>query len=55
MNLDIFTDAQIMLEKAFDNLKHFVDKNFDNPIFWILMVVALLALVCYGIQALNND
>lgn len=55
MHLNIFDDASIWISETFDKLKNLVDKNFDNPIFWIIMVVVLFAIVCYGVQALNND
>lgn len=55
MYLDIFNDLSTIVTDLFDKLKKIVDQNADNPLFWVLLVVIMLAITYYVIHALNND
>ena len=37
------------LQEIADELGKFVSKNFDNPMFWVVVFVVLLAVGIYGI------
>lgn len=54
MTLDIFKDISTGIEHLFKDFGNFVEKNFDNPIFWILLISALLIIGYFAIHALND-
>lgn len=54
MTLDIFESIGNGVKGFFDDFGRMIENNYENPIFWILLLIVLLGLAYFAISALNN-
>lgn len=47
-------DLQQSLEKLFDKLTNFIDRNANNASFWCVFVFVVLVITAWGVQYLNR-
>lgn len=54
MSLDIFNDIGIWFSNTMQDLQKLVETNFDNPLFWVLIVVIIIAITATAFNSLNK-
>lgn len=54
MILSIIDSIYKYLQDVADDLNRFVTNNYDNPFFWISIVVVVLLVTSYAISKLAN-
>ena len=54
MSLDIFNDIGTWFSNTMQDLQKLVEANFDNPLFWVLIVVIIIAITATAFNSLNK-
>ena len=54
MVLDIFNDIGNGINDTFNKFGKFVENNFDNPFFWVIMFFIILLTATYVISELGG-
>ncbi len=54
MNLNIIDDIGTWFEKTMKDLENLVVEHYSEPLFWILIVVIVLAIVAFAFNSLSD-
>lgn len=54
MSLDVFSDIGTWFSNTMQDFQKIVENNFDNPLFWVLMVVIVIAIAAFSFNSLNK-
>lgn len=54
MSLDIFNDIGTWFNNTMQDLQKIVETNFDNPLFWVLIVVIVISIAAFCFNTLNK-
>ncbi len=54
MSLDIFNDIGTWFSNTMQDLQKIIETNFDNPLFWVLIVVIVISIAAFSFNTLNK-
>ncbi len=54
MSLNIIDDLTTWFDKTMKNLEKLVENHFDEPLFWVLIIVVVLIIFKMALNALSK-